>query len=407
MQTDLNQVVRAFSRAVDLVGVDDMQHGKRVAFMALSCAENMGIYQTESAALCRLGLLHDCGVSSTKIHRKLVGELEWQGSDLHCQIGAMRMRQFSHFASMADAIRHHHTRWEDLKNLPIPEKTKIHSNLIFLVDRVDALAALHPGPHLLAAKDAICQKVYDLRNKYFHPELVDIFLASSSSEAFWITMEPIYLEDFMAQRQVDLDEITVDTDGMKAIASLLAQIVDAKSQYTAEHSCGVASLSRHLAKKCGTSEEICFKIEVAGLLHDLGKLQVSDEILELEGPLNHEELGIMRHHSYVTYQILKNIRGFEDIALWAANHHEKLDGSGYPFHKTEKDLCLESRIIIIADIFQALAQNRPYRKPQSLEKILDHLKKRAARGQLDRELVNLVDSDRHACYAMATASESG
>ncbi len=406
MKTDLDQLVRAFSRAVDLVGVDDMQHGKRVAFMALSCAEKMGLDQTEATALCRLDLLHDCGVSSTKVHRKLVGELEWQGSDLHCQIGAMRMRQFTYFTSMADVILHHHTRWEDLKNLTIPEKTKIHSNLIFLVDRVDALAALHPGPNLLAAKDSICKKVYDLRDKYFHPGLVDSFLAASASEAFWITMEPIYLEDFMAQQQIDLDEITVDTDGMRAIASLLAQIVDAKSQYTAEHSCGVASLSRHLAHKCGISEEVCFKIEVAGLLHDLGKLQVSDEILELEGPLNHEELGIMRHHSYVTYQILKKIRGFEDIALWAANHHEKLDGSGYPFHKTDKDLSLESRIIIIADIFQALAQNRPYRVSQSLKEILEYLHKRVDQGQLDRELVKLVDSDRHACYAVATSSEA-
>ncbi len=405
MKTDLDQLVRAFSRTVDLVGVDDIQHGKRVAFMALSCAEKMGLGQAETTALCRLGLLHDCGVSSTKVHRKLVGELEWQGSDLHCQIGAMRMRQFTHFAPMADVILHHHTRWEDLKNMTIPEKTKIHSNLIFLVDRVDALVALHPGPNPLAAKDSICKKIYDLRDKYFHPGLVDIFIASSNSEAFWITMEPIHLEDFMAQQQIDLDEITVDTDGMKAIASLLAQIVDAKSQYTAEHSCGVASLSRHLAQKCGLSEEVCFKIEIAGLLHDLGKLQVSDEILELEAPLNHEELAIMRHHSYVTYQILKKIRGFEDIALWAANHHEKLDGSGYPFHKTEKDLCLESRIITIADIFQALAQNRPYRIAQSLEEILEYLKNRVDRGQLDRELVKLVNSERHACYAVATASE--
>lgn len=404
MKIDLDQLVRAFSSTVDLVGVDDVQHGKRVAFMALSCAETMGLGQAETTLLCRLGLLHDCGVSSTKVHKQLVDELEWQGSDLHCQIGALRMRQFSHFAPMADIILHHHTRWEDLKNLSLPEKTKMYANLIFLVDRVDALAAIYPSLNRLVGKDVICKKVFDLRGRYFHPELVDIFMASASNEAFWITMEPIHLEDFMAKQQTDLNEITVDTDGLKAIAGLFAQIVDAKSQYTAEHSCGVASLSRYLAHKSGLSEEVCFKVEVAGLLHDLGKLQVPDEVLELEGSLNWEELAYMRHHSYVTYQILKKIRGIEDIALWAASHHEKLDGSGYPFHKTAKDLCLESRIITIADIFQALAQNRPYRTSQSLEKILEFLKKRVVRGQLDPELVKLVDSERHACYAVATAS---
>ncbi len=404
MKTDLDQLVRAFSRTVDLVGVDDIQHGKRVAFMALACAETMGLGQAETTELCRAGLLHDCGVSSSSVHKQLINELEWKGSDLHCRIGAMRMQQFAHFAPMADVILYHHTRWEDLKNLIIPDKIKIHANLIFLADRVDALAALHQNKNRLAAKDAICKKVFDLRDIYFHPELVDIFIASSLTEAFWITMEPTHLDDFMAQQPGDLNEIAIDTDGLKVIAGLFAQIVDAKSQYTAEHSCCVASLSRYLAHKCGLSEESCLKVEVAGLLHDLGKLQVSDEILEFEGPLNHEALATMRHHSYVTYQILKEIRGLEDIALWAADHHEKLDGSGYPFHKTAKDLCLESRIIAVADIFQALAQNRPYRSPQSMEEILEYLKTRGDRGQLDSELVKLVDSERNACYAVATAS---
>jgi len=406
MKIDLGQLVRALSSTVDLVGVDEIQHAKRVAFMALSCAETMGLDQAETTSLCRLGLLHDCGVSSSEVHKHLIDELEWRGSDLHCRIGAMRMRQFTHFTPMADKILHHHTRWEELKKMPLPEQTKIHANLIFLVDRVDALAALHPGPNRLAGKDAICKKVFDLRGTYFHPELVDTFIASSSNEAFWITMEPIHLENFMAKQQADLDEVTVDTDGLKAIACLFAQIIDTKSQYTADHSCGVAGLSRFLAHASGLSAEVCYKVEVAGLLHDLGKLQVPDMILELEGPLNREELSTMRHHSFVTYQILKKIRGLEDIALWAANHHEKLDGSGYPFRKTAKNLGLESRIITVADIFQALAQNRPYRISQSQEKILDHLKKGVDRGQLDPELVKIVDSERHACYAAATSSFS-
>lgn len=404
MKIDLGQLVRALSSTVDLVGKDEIQHGKRVAFMALSCAKTMGLGQAEVASLCRLGLLHDCGVSTTKMHRHLIDELEWHDSGLHCQIGAKRMEQFSHFAPMADMILHHHDRWEVLKEMPLPEKTKLYANLIFLVDRVDALAAIYPGSNRLAGKDTICKKVFDLRGTYFNPELVDIFMEASSNEAFWITMEPIHLEAFMAREQTDLDEITIDADGLKAVASLFSQIVDAKSQYTAEHSCAVANLSRFLAHNCGLPAETCDKVEVAGLLHDLGKLQVSDMILEFEGSLNREEIAIIRHHSYVTYQILKRIRGLEDIALWAANHHEKLDGSGYPFRKKAKDLSLESRIITVADIFQALAQNRPYRSSQSQENILEFLKKGAEQGELDPELVRLVDSEKHACYALATAS---
>lgn len=402
MKINLGQLVRALSRSVDLVGVDEIQHGKRVAFMAQSCAETMGLDPDETALISRIGLLHDCGVSSSEVHKHLVNELEWRDSDLHCRIGAERVRQLPYFAPMAEIILHHHTRWEDLKKLPLPEKTKTYASLIFLVDRVDALAVSHSGPNRLTGKDAICKQIEDLRGTCFHPELVDVFMASSSNEAFWITMEPVHLEDFMAKQKTDLDEITVDADGLMKIASLFAQIVDAKSQYTAEHSCGVASLSRYLAHKCGLSTEDCCKVEVAGLLHDLGKLQVSDVILEHEGSLNVEELATMRHHSYVSYQILNKIQGIEDIALWAANHHEKLDGSGYPFRKTAKDLCLESRIITVADIFQALSQNRPYRISQSQETIIEYLKKGAGKGELDSELVKLADSERQACYALAT-----
>jgi putative nucleotidyltransferase with HDIG domain len=194
--------------------------------------------------------------------------------------------------------------------------------------------------------------------------------------------------------KIDLDQL------VRAFSST----VDLVGVDDVQHGKRVAFMALSCAETMGLGQAETASLCRLGLLHDLGKLQVPDEVLELEGSLNWEELAYMRHHSYVTYQILKKIRGIEDIALWAASHHEKLDGSGYPFHKTAKDLCLESRIITIADIFQALAQNRPYRTSQSLEKILEHLKKRVVRGQLDPELVKLVDSERHACYAVATAS---
>lgn len=402
MKLDLEQLIRALSSTVDLVGVDEIQHGKRVAFMALACAEQAGVGQDETTLLFRLGLLHDCGVSSTKVHKRIIDEFDWDGSDLHCRIGEQRLRQCGSLAHMADAVRYHHTRWQVLQELELPDRTKRHANLISLLDRVDSLATLHHGRNRLAGREKICKKVTSLRHAYFHPELVDIFLAASDNEAFWITMEPIHLEEFLAAHHPGIDEIVVDVDELHAIATLFAQIVDAKSPYTAEHSCGVASLSRFLAEKSTLPPSVCREIEVAGLLHDLGKLQVPDMILEYQGPLTHDELATMHHHSFITYQILKKIHGLEDIALWASNHHEKLDGSGYPFRRTAATLTIESRIIMIADIFQALAQNRPYRVSQPPEVIVDILKQGVARNELDAELVDLVESEILACYAIAT-----
>jgi putative nucleotidyltransferase with HDIG domain len=402
MKIDLEQIIRALSNTVDLVGVDEIHHGKRVAYMTLVCTGIMGFAQDERNRIFRTGLLHDCGVSSTKVHRHLIDEVDWAEADQHCQIGAERLRRIPRLASMAEAVRYHHTRWQILKELPLPERTKIHANLIYLLDRVDALAALQQVPNRLAAKEEIRRKVLNFRHTYFHPQLVDIFLTASDSEAFWITMEPQHLEEFLRKRQSDPEEVVVDDESLRTVAALFAEIVDAKSPYTAEHSRGVASLSRYLAERCGVSSPVCEKIEVAGLLHDLGKLQVPDMILEFKGELKEEEQATMRHHSFVTYQILKKIGGLEDIALWAGNHHEKLDGSGYPFRRTAAELDRESRIIIVADIFQALAQNRPYRVSQSPATIVNILKKGADLGQLDYDLVNLVESDLPACYAMAT-----
>ena len=141
MNLDLEQLIRALSDTVDLVGVDEVQHSKRVAYMALLCAETMGMSQAESTELYRTGLLHDCGVSSTKVHRKLVDELDWDDANIHCRIGAERMHQFLPLASMAEVILYHHTRWEQLEKLPLSEEVKRNANLIFLLDRVDALAA--------------------------------------------------------------------------------------------------------------------------------------------------------------------------------------------------------------------------------------------------------------------------
>ena len=146
-------------------------------------------------------------------------------------------------------------------------------------------------------------------------------------------------------------------------------------------------------------------LEVAGLLHDLGKLIIPDEILEKPGPLTEEEKAIMMRHSFESYQILYRINGFEAIAQWAAFHHETLSGKGYPFHLNEEGLELEARIIAVADVFQALSQNRPYRDSLPAEKIMVVLNNMAAEGHLDHQLTSLIESHLNECLRKATCVE--
>jgi putative nucleotidyltransferase with HDIG domain len=220
-------------------------------------------------------------------------------------------------------------------------------------------------------------------------------------------LEPTHLQNFLNTRVIEKNDIFIESEELFTIAELFAQVVDAKSPYTAEHSVGVARLSKYIGSQLGLDSATCSKIEVAGLLHDLGKLQVPDDILEKTTDLDSDDLCYMRHHSYVSYAILRKIKGMEDIAQWAANHHEALDGSGYPFHRTANELCTESRIIMTADIFQALAQNRPYRQAMAVEDIIHHLQDMSHNGKLDREIVQVISLDSSNCYRYATSQTEG
>ena len=119
------------------------------------------------------------------------------------------------------------------------------------------------------------------------------------------------------------------------------------------------------------------------------------------GPLNAAERSIMSQHSYETYEILRHIDGIEDIARWAAYHHETLTGEGYPFHRGGAEMSEEARIVAVADVFQALAQERPYRRSLEPAEILRILREMAEAGRLDPSLVDLAAQNAEACWEAA------
>ena len=131
-------------------------------------------------------------------------------------------------------------------------------------------------------------------------------------------------------------------------------------------------------------------MEIAGNLHDIGKLAIPNAILNKPGKLTKEEFAVMKSHTYYTYSVIKTIGGLEQIAEWAAFHHERLDGSGYPFHCTADELSTGARILMVADIFTALAEDRPYRKGMSKEGIYQIIKQFSDRRLLDTRIVDLL-----------------
>ena len=400
---DLRHVIYALTDALDLVGVDDVGHGKRVGIMAAACAPWLGFDQDEQTFLFDLGMLHDIGVSSTGTHQHLVSEFDWDSSRRHCELGYELLRDFAPLAAMALPIRYHHTHWDALvARTDLGAAQKRMANLIFLVDRVDALAAVHYGDRsLLMATAGIRERIAANAGSFFAPEIVDAFLAASAPEAFWLQLEPRAIQSILQDRLASQEPCRASLGDLKQLAEIFAHIVDAKSPFTVEHSRGVARLARHLAGRMGVAPANRDKIEIAGLLHDLGKLRVPDEILDKPGRLDDYERKIINAHSFETLQILRNIGGFEEIAQWAGSHHEEPDGSGYPFRRRAAELPLEARILRVADIFQAMVQNRPYRAGLSADAVLAFMNELVARGQLEPDIVAVLAADLPAAMAAA------
>jgi HD-GYP domain-containing protein (c-di-GMP phosphodiesterase class II) len=407
IEVDLHQAIFALAEALSLVGVDENQHGERVAYMATVCARELGWESERIDDLFHAALLHDCGVSSSVVHKHLISEMDWEGAEVHCVVGAHYLKNFPPLQHLAPIVRYHHTHWHELEKLDLPKNIALASNLIYLVDRVDALRAKllqqHTAPHAIV--EQVRNRISDAAGELFAEELVETFINVSDSDAFWLTLEPLHLTEFLASVESAGKPQLTSYEDLRKLSRIFAHIVDAKSSFTFDHSLGVAQVARHLGGLLELPESRLSLIELAALLHDLGKLGVPDEILEKKGKLTAEETAIMHRHSYETFRILSRIRGFESIAEWAGNHHETLMGDGYPFQHQEAELSLEARIIAVADIFQALAQERPYRKAMQADEIIAHLQKLAAARKVDAELVTLAGDNLDSTMRAATAKQ--
>ncbi len=390
---DSRSLIYALAEVLDLVGIDDVGHGRRVGIMAAQCGTHHGLSLESITFLFDLGLLHDIGVSSTQVHHSLLATFDWPEAQTHCDLGFDRLQGFGPLQPFALPVLHHHTPWSRLVELALAPDIAWQANLIYLVDRVDALALRHHAQGgLLAATPGIREAIRQRSGTTFSPELVDLFLDASRAESFWLLLEPRAAQGFLSDMQRQSPTFATSPEDLRRLALIFSSIVDAKSPFTVEHSLGVAGVARLLAKRQGLSEASCIKVEIAGLLHDIGKLRVPDEILDKPSGLDLQERRIINTHSFETFQILRHLHGFEEIAPWAAYHHEEPEGRGYPFHLDALTLPIEARLLRVADIFQAMVQDRPYRQGLTLAEALAFLEDLVRAGRLEPQLVSLVRS---------------
>ena len=399
---NLHEAIYSLSDALDLVGVTHIHHGKRVAYMAAECGKHLGWRGPRLDDLFQAAILHDSGVSKTTVHTRLA-QFEWELETEHCRAGSALLSASPMLRHLAPVVLHHHTHWSELKYLDLPLEVKLSANCIYMVDRADILALkyLVGKTDILLGKDEIRQTILDKCGDWFCPELVDAFMAVSASEGFWFSLETEHINGYVDTWLSETTQQGMAFEELRSLVHVFSCIVDAKSPFTREHSDGVARLARLIGTLFELSIETCEMLELAGLLHDIGKLRVPDELLEKSSSLTELELITMRRHSFDTYSVLKNIKGFEQVALWAAQHHERVNGTGYPYQIKGESLSFEARIIAIADVFQALAQRRPYREPLQADQIIEVLTHQVNNGKLDRKIVACVAANLHKCMQAA------
>jgi len=244
----------------------------------------------------------------------------------------------------------------------VGEEIPLYSRIALLSQVVDVF-------HQTAGRAGAVAEAKARSRKWFDPKLVDVFLKVANEDAFWFGLGASDLRQRILNLEPAQRRIVVDDDYLDDIAEAFGQIVDAKSPFTSGHSTRVALYADIIGEDVATERRRWLKR--GALLHDVGKLGVSNSILDKPGKLDEEEWEQIKNHAVYSETILSRISAFGEMARVAAAHHERLDGKGYPRGLKDEQIKLETRIISIADFFDALTADRPYRAAMPIERALD------------------------------------
>lgn len=248
----------------------------------------------------------------------------------------------------------------------VGEAIPVYSRIALLAQVIDVF-------HTAGGRAAALAEARARAGQWFDPRLVEAFEMVALSDGFWQTLAGSEIERAVSDIQPfgAGQESPLDDDYLDDIAAAFGQVVDAKSPYTSGHSGRVALYTDMIGEALGMSESRRRWLKRGALLHDVGKLGVSNSVLDKAGALDRSEWDAVKLHAEFTETILGRIGAFRELAAIAGAHHERLDGTGYPRGLSADDIRIETRIITTADIFDAITAVRPYRGaipiPQALE----------------------------------------
>lgn len=367
MVAEINKldVLTAFINAIDVLNPILKRHHSRTAIMSYHIGVELGLDEERLAYLVTSALLHDIGALTVKDAETLV-KLDVVDPEPHAVLGASMLGNYKPFQEISHIIRYHHINyrnWLDMEE-EVPEEAFI----LHLADRIDVLTT--PKDISLNSKERVTEQIKVLNGELFAPWAVDAFMNIKDREDLWFDLD--YLSSVDILNKINRKELKIGNglDEMEELAYTISRVIDYKCPFTASHSVGVAKVAELLSEHLGIDKNRTQQIKLAAYLHDIGKIAVPSELLYKQDSLTKKEYNVVKAHPYYTREILKGVKGLEDVVKWASSHHERLDGSGYPSKPDPASMSIEIEILTYADVFTALSEQRPYRDSLPLDEVL-------------------------------------
>ena len=370
------------SKMSALFEADDMEVKRKVKTVDWTSLPSAALYTARAASpngslLKKAGRMYEFAVRGRKAAQELI--------QIRCERGAEITRLMGFPEETARAIRSLDEHW-DGKGHPDGlrgEEIPLLARICGLAQTVEVFFNAH-GPEG-AEEVAVVRS-----GRWFDPALVEVLLAEAREGGLWEDLSGDDAGREVARLEPADQTLEATPERVDLAARAFGEIIDAKSPFTYHHSEGVAKVAVAMGERSGFGPDATRDLMRAALLHDIGKLGVSNRILDKPGGLTDAEYAKIKQHPRLTYDILSRVGPFRPIAETAANHHEKLDGSGYHRGIGAEDLDLPSRILAVADIYAALSADRPYHKALPQERVLDILREESS-TKLDPESVAILE----------------
>lgn len=354
------------------------QHMLNVALIGEKLAQKQKLSPQQIHVIFLSGFFHDIGFLVDNRRIKSLDELD-SFSDPHQQKSAEMLKGVKVLEDIIPVIRQHHFDEQG--------KGTKEQHTVYFADTLERMLFnnyQYPPQHIIEDFRKKCLPIDENLCEIVCELLHDPFLLSH------LDCNDIQKGQRLLEIISPVHDVELGISGLKDICLLLAKIIDTYSGFTSAHSIMVGEIAHEIAAKMNLSEEECQKIQIAGYLHDVGKVFIPLSILEKQGRLSTSEMQVMKNHSYLSGEIIRDCTLLDEIMKIACLHHERLDGSGYPFGLKGDHLGLPERIIAVADVFTALIEERPYRPSMPYTKALAILEESVVNGGVDKEVFDTL-----------------